>query len=183
MIQIDEQSILEAIQHSPESGFKELMHRFEEPVYWHIRRLVVSHDNAQDASQETFIRIFRSLSQFKAESSLSAWIYKIATHEALRLLSKQKEERLAPEEQSAAAARLIADEYVDYSDLEAVRLQQAIQSLPTKQKIVFTLRYYDELDYEDIAKVAECSPASAKANYHIAKETIIKYMNNHDKRD
>lgn len=180
MNKIEELSILETIKHSPENGFKKLMLRFKEPIYWHIRRLVVLHDDAQDASQETFIRIFRSINQFKAEASLSTWIYKIATHEALRLLDKQKEERLAPEDQSAGEARLMSDEYVDYSDLEAVKLQQAIQSLPTKQKIVFTLRYYDELDYEDIAKVAECSPASAKANYHTAKEKVIKYMNNHD---
>lgn len=180
-VSLRDEVILERVRVSPEQGFSLLMKRFREPVYWHIRRMVVNHEDAQDASQEVFVRIFRSIRSFKGDASLASWIYRIATNEALRLLGKRCEKlQVSPVELVAEEAKAATANYVDYTDLEAVRLQQAIQSLPTKQKIVFTLRYYDEMDYNDIAQVAGCSPGSAKANYHIAKETIIKYMNQHD---
>lgn len=172
--------IVSALNGNAEKGFRLLMAKYKEAVYWHIRRLVVSHDDAQDATQETFVRVFRSFRQFKGECSLGAWIYRIATHEALRLLEHRRGERLSLDDPEAGANALMADEYVDYSDLEAVRLQKAILSLPTKQQLAFNLRYYNELEYDEIAAITGSTAANVKANYHLAKEKIIKYMNSTD---
>ena len=166
-----DQEIILAMKTHPDRGFRLLMAAYKEPVYWHIRRLVAVHADAQDAAQETFVRIFRAFGRFDARGSLTAWIYRIAT--------RHREERLSLTA-DAAAAGARADTYVDYGDLEAVRLQNALLSLPTKQRIVFSLRYYDELTYEEIAEATNSTVCAAKANYHLAKEKIIRYMNSHD---
>jgi RNA polymerase sigma-70 factor (ECF subfamily) len=143
MATVSDADIVSALKENLESGFRLLMARYREPVYWHIRRLVVSHDDAQDAAQETFIRAFRSLGRFKGECSLGAWIYRIATNEARRAIERRRGGRVSLDDADAGAGRLAADGYVDYSDLEAVKLQNAILSLPTKQQLAFNLRYYD----------------------------------------
>lgn len=177
----NEKEIVAALKEDPERGFRLLMAQYKEAVYWHIRRLVVLHADAQDATQETFVRIFRSFDRFRGDSSFTAWIYRIATNEALRLLESRKEGQVSLDgDGSEVAGGIMADEYVDYSDLEAVKLQKAILSLPTKQQLAFNLRYYDELGYEEIAAVTDSTVAGVKANYHVAKEKIIQYMNSHD---
>ena len=180
MAALNDADIVSGLKKDAESGFRLLMAKYKEAVYWHIRRLVVSHDDAQDAAQETFVRIFRSFHQFKGDCSFSAWIYRIATNEALRILERRKDEQLSLDAPEAGTSSLMADEYVDYSDLEAVKLQKAILSLPTKQQLAFNLRYYDELGYDEIAAITNSTVANVKSNYHIAKEKIIKYMNSTD---
>ena len=175
MAALNDADIVSALKKDAESGFRLLM-----AIYWHIRRLVVSHDDAQDAVQETFVRIFRSFRQFKGDCPFCVWIYRIATNEALRILERRKDERLSLDDPEAGTSSLMADEYVDYSDLEAVKLQKAILSLPTKQQLAFNLRYYDELGYDEIAAITNSTAANVKSNYHIAKEKIIKYMNSTD---
>ena len=180
MAALNDADIVTALKENAENGFRLLMAKYKEPIYWHIRRLVVSHDDAQDVAQETFVRVFRSFLQFKGECSLCAWIYRIATNEALRMLERKRGERLSLDDQETEVCNLTADEYVDYSDLEAVKLQKAILSLPTKQQLAFNLRYYDELKYDEIAAITDSTAANVKANYHLAKENIIKYMNSTD---
>lgn len=141
---------------------------------------MVSHDDAEDAAQETFIRVFRSIGQFRKGSSFKTWIYRIATNEALRILERRRQELVPLDTPGSGVSSLQADKYVDYSDLEAVKLQKAIHTLPAGQQLVFNLRYYDELSYHDIAEIAGMSAASAKTSYHIAKGKIIKYMNSID---
>ena len=175
-----DKDIILAMKECPDKGFRLLMTRYKEPVYWHIRRLVVAHTDAQDAAQETFVRVFRSFRQFNESGSLTAWIYRIATNEALRVLNRYSEERISLDYEDAGVGGMVADTYVDYGDLETVKLQNAILSLPTKQQITFNLRYYDELDYKEIAGITGSTVAAAKANYHIAKDKIIQYMNSHD---
>ena len=164
----------------PGKGFQWLMVKYKEAVYWHIRRLVVAHEDAQDATQETFVRIFRSLPNFKGECSFRSWIYRIATNEALRILDQRRNDRVSLDDSPVELNRMIADDYVDYSDLETVRLQQAILALPTKQQLAFNLRYYNELGYDEIAEITGSTPEGVKSNYHIAKEKIIKYMNSNN---
>ena len=177
----DDKDILNAISKKPEQGFRQLMTRYREPIYWHIRRLVVSHDDAQDVAQETFVRIFRNLGQYNEDKSFKAWMFRIATNEALRHLGRQKNATmLSLDDITADMLSTKADEYFDSSDTLAVRLQQAILHLPAKQQLAFNLRYYDELSYDEIAEVAGSSAASAKMNYHLAKEKIIEYMNKND---
>lgn len=175
---INDNDIIEAIRHDSEKGFRILLRERWEPVYWHIRRLVVHHDDAQDATQETFVRVFRSFYKFKGDSSLKVWIYRIATNEALRLIGKRHNGTISIDDAEMPEVMTIADEeYVDFANAEAVKLQNAILSLPTKQQLTFNMRYYDELEYDDIAHIIGSTPSSVKASYHIAKEKIIKYIN------
>lgn len=177
----DDKEIIKAMQRNLEQGFRLLMARYKEPVYWHIRRLVISHANAQDAAQESFVRIFRSFSQYREENSFRAWIFRIATNEALRILERDRNSKLfSLDEATNDLLNTKADEYFDESDHLAARLQRAITTLPSKQQLVFNLRYYNEMSYEEIASISDISAASAKSNYHVAKEKIIDYMNKND---
>lgn len=176
---IDETKIREACASHPKKGFSLLVNLFQEPIYWHIRRLVVSHEDAEDITQETFIRVFRHLETFREESSLRTWIYRIATNEALRFLNSRSAELPATEElQEELIGKLKASEYVDYENEMAVKFQQAILSLPDKQRVVFNLRYYDDLDYEEIGRITDSRVETLKVNYHYAKEKIKEYMVN-----
>ena len=175
---IDDKDIINAVRRDSQNGFRILMKEKWEPVYWHIRRLVIHHADAQDATQETFIRLFRSFNKFRGESSLKVWIYRIATNEALRVIGKRRNDVISIDDDNVSDVRMIADEeYVNYADVEAVKLQNAILSLPPKQQLAFNMRYYDELEYDEIASIIGSTPSSVKASYHIAKEKIIKYMN------
>ena len=158
-------------------GFTLLVANYQKAVYWHIRRMVVSHDDAEDILQETFIRVFRNLSSFREESSLSTWIYRIATNECLRWLEKQKEHVVSAEElQDELTEKLMASEYVDYDNEMEVKFQKAILSLPEKQRLVFNLRYYDDLSYEEISQITNSKIDTLKTNYHYAKEKVKEYM-------
>lgn len=173
--------IIKTIQTQPEEGFRMLLQRYQQPVYWHVRRMVVAHDDAEDATQETFLRVFRSFARYDEHLSLAAWIFRIATNEALRILGKRKgEAQVSLDEASDDLFDLKADDYVDYSHAEAVKLQKAILSLPAKQQIAFNLRYYDDMSYDDIALVTGSTAANVKANYHIAKEKIVNYLKTND---
>lgn len=185
MVTLQDSEIVSVLQEDVEKGFRLLMMKYKQAVYWHIRRLVVSHDDAQDAAQETFVRVFRSFCKFKGKdaleyhqenSSMTAWIYKIATHEALRIMQRRRCEQISLDDVPMEVNGLMAENYVDYSDLEAVKLQRAILSLPTKQQLAFNLRYYNALGYEEIANITDSTVANVKANYHIAKVKIVKYM-------
>ena len=176
----DDKDIVETLKACPENGFRMLMAKYQEAVYWHIRRLVVSHDDAQDASQETFVRIYRSFGNYRGDCSLRSWIYRIATNEALRIISKRRQEVVSIESETIGVNLIQDDDYIDFDDKVAVKLQKAILSLPPKQQLAFNLRYYDELGFDEIAKVADSTPTSIKASYHVAKEKIIKYMNSND---
>ena len=175
---INENKIREACASNRERGFKMLMDSFQVPIYDYIRRLVVSHEDAEDVLQEVFIRVFRH--QFREESSLSTWIYRIATNESLRLLNGRKDEGVVSAEdvQEELMGKLKASDYIDYENELAVKFQEAILSLPEKQRLVFNLRYYDELEYEEIARVLDSKVDTLKVNYHYAKEKIKEYILN-----
>lgn len=176
---INENKIREACTANPEQGFRMLLDSFQEPIYWHIRRLVVSHEDAEDIIQEVFIRVFRHLEQFREESSLATWIYKIATNESLRFLKKRREEMVSAEEmQEGLLDKLKTSDYVDYENELAVKFQAAILKLPEKQRVVFNLRYYDELDYDAISRITGDRAETLKVNYHYAKEKIKEYIVN-----
>ena len=177
----DDNQIISQIRENTEKGFRLLMAKYKEPVYWHIRRLVVSHTDAQDATQDTFLRIFRSFSQYSGEGSLMAWILRIATNEALRLLGRnQGKATLSLDEAPLVALTMVADSYFDFGNTEAIKLQKAITALPAKQQLAFNLHYYDEMSYREIAEATGSTEATVKVNYHFAKEKIIKYMNSND---
>ena len=175
----NDKEIIQAMRQDVGKGFRLLMASYKEPVYWHIRRLVVSHADAQDAAQEAFVRVFRNFSQYNEKNSFKAWIFRIATNEALRLLGKLKNSTmLSLDEVTADMLSTKTDEHFDSSDAITMKLQQAILHLPAKQQLAFNLRYYDEMSYEEVAEVAGSTAASMKVSYNIAKEKIIAYMNN-----
>ena len=177
---INDNGIIDTLKESPERGFRMLIMKYQEPLYWHIRRLVVSHDDAQDAAQETFVRIYRSFDQYRGDCSFRSWIYRIATNEALRIISKRRQEVVSLESAATGVQFIAGDNYIDYDDKVAVKLQKAILTLPPKQQLAFNLRYYDELAFDEIARIADSTPSSIKASYHVAKEKIVKYMNSND---
>lgn len=179
-MQIDDNDIYTSMHRNPESGIRMVMRKYGEPVYWHARRLLVSHDDAQDAVQETFIKVFRSFHSLKEAKALRSWIYRIATNEALRTIERNKTPRLLTESIDESATDIAAADYTDYTDLEAVKLQKAILSLPPKQQATFNMRYYDEMEYPQIAEAMETTVSTVKVNYHLAKEKIIRYMNSND---
>ena len=176
---MNEERISEIYAADPEQGFRMIVEKFRRPMYWHIRRMVISHEDAEDVLQETFIRIFRAMDDFRQESSLTTWVYRIATNECIRFLNRRKEQAVSTEEvHDELMSKLMASEYVDYDNAMEVKFQQAILSLPEKQRLVFNLRYYDELKYEEISRITDTKVETLKSNYHFAKEKIKEYMTN-----
>lgn len=175
---MNERSIVRLLGWNLQIGFRTLLKEYKEPIYWHIRRITVNSEDAKDATQETFIRVFRSLDQYDRNRSFTAWLYRIATNEALRIIGKRHP--AVNIEDNAEAMMLLADEYLDLEDIEAVRLQKAILSLPRKQRLTFTLRYYDELGFSEIAEITDTSPDGAKANWHNAKVKVYNYLKEHE---
>lgn len=172
----DDKEIINLIGRDPNGGFRQLMGKYQEAVYWHVRRMVVSHDDAQ----ETFVRVYRSLRTYRGECSLRSWIYRIATNEALRVISNRRQEMVSLDSESTGAELIAAGDYVDYDNAVAVKFQKAILTLPPKQQLAFNLRYYDEMSFEEISQVAGTTPSSVKVSYHVAKDKIIAYMNSND---
>ena len=176
---IHDDIIRETCRTNLEQGFRLLVEKFKSPMYWHIRRMVVSHEDAEDVLQETFIKVFRYLDDFRYECSFSTWLYRIATNECIRFLNHRKEQTVSDEEiHEELMEKLMASEYVDYDNAMEVKFQQALLTLPEKQRLVFNLRYYDELKYEEISQITDTKVETLKANYHFAKEKIKKFMIN-----
>ena len=175
---IADNDIIAEMRRQPEQGFRLLMRKYREPVYWHIRRMVVTHADAQDAAQETFVRIFKSMDSYRGNTSFAAWIYRIATNEALRLISKRHDNVDMEREGTHLFDQMPADNYINIADTEAVNMQRAILALPPKQQVVFNMRFYDEMEYGDIAAATDSSVAAVKMNYHLAKEKVKKAIIN-----
>lgn len=179
MTQYSDQLIIQTAGIDPRRALAMLMHRFKEPVYWHIRRIVVNHCDAEDASQEAFLKLYRFMDSLQQVSNLRAWVFRIATNEALRLLQMRAPAAVSLDDDGARESfSICADEYFDYSNLEAVALTKAIDLLPQKQKLIFSLRYFNELPYQEIAIAVNTSVASAKVLYHLARAKVTKYLKN-----
>lgn len=159
-------------------GFGRLVMAYREPLYWHIRRLVVSHEDAEDILQETFINAFRSLDGFKGESRLFTWLYRIATNESLQFLRRKKLPFTSYEEVCDTLVQTLYAENNTNEDELLLKFQEAILRLPEKQRVVFNLRYYDELSYEEISRITGQSVAALKTGYHYAAEKVKTYMIN-----
>ena len=163
-----------------EKAFTAILKKYQEKLYWHIRRMVVDHEDANDVLQNMFIKVWKGLDNFREDSQLYTWLYRIATNESLSFLDQQKRKSTLSmdEEESSLTNKLKADKYFDANKLEW-KLQVAIQQLPEKQRIVFNLRYYDEMPYEEMSKVLETSEGALKASYHHAAKKIEDFILNH----
>ena len=162
-----------------EAAFTRIIKKYQEKLYWHIRRMVVEHEDANDVLQNMFIKVWKSLDNFREDSQLYTWLYRIATNESLTFLQQQKKRSSLSidDEDSTIGNKIKADEHFDANKLEW-KLQLAIQKLPEKQRAVFNLRYYDEMPYEEMSRVLETSEGALKASYHHAVKKIEDYILN-----
>jgi RNA polymerase sigma-70 factor (ECF subfamily) len=161
-----------------ERAYTTLIRKYQERIYWHIRRLVVEHEDANDVMQNVFIKVWNGLANFKENSQLYTWLYRIATNESISYLEQQKRKRAdysMSDVEGALENRIKADKYFDADKIEW-KLQLAIQQLPEKQRIVFNLRYFDEMPYEEMSRVLETSEGGLKASYHHAAKKIEEYL-------
>lgn len=163
-----------------ESAYTQLIKKYQEKLYWHIRRMVVDHDDANDVLQNVLIRVWNGLESFKENSQLYTWLYRVATNECLTFLEQQKKKASVSLDSisSSLENKIKADRHFDANKLEW-KLQLAIQQLPEKQRVVFTLRYYDEMPYEEMSRVLETSEGALKASYHHAVKKVEDYILNH----
>lgn len=175
----DEAQLLEDLksEKNKEQAFRTLMTLYKERLYWHIRNIVKSHDDADDVLQNTFIKIYSNIHSFKGDSKLFSWIYRIATNESITLLNKNAKQLLISNEdlQESAISNLPTDVYFDGNEMQ-LKLQEAISKLPQKQQLVFNMKYFQDLKYKDIADILETSEGALKASYHLAVKKIEAYL-------
>ncbi|BDC99060.1 RNA polymerase sigma factor [Persicobacter psychrovividus] len=160
-------------------GFKYLIEAYQERVYWHIRKMVVDHDDADDLTQEVFIKVHTHFHQFKGESALFTWIYRIASNEALAFLRKKRNKFFIPivDVEGELIQKVDQQEYLDGDEIQ-LRLKKAILRLPPQQQLVFNMKYFDDLKYEQIAEIVGKSVGGCKANYHHAVKKIESFLQN-----
>jgi RNA polymerase sigma factor (sigma-70 family) len=163
-----------------EKGFTAIIKKYQEKLYWHIRRMVVEHEDANDVLQNVFIRVWNGLENFREDSQLYTWLYRIATNECLTFLEQKKRKSAVSlsDVEGSLSNSIKADKHFDPNKLEW-KLQLAMQQLPEKQRIVFNLRYYDEMPYEEMSRVLETSEGALKASYHHAVKKIEDFILNH----
>ena len=163
-----------------EKAFTSIIKKYQEKLYWHVRRMVIDHEDANDVLQNVFLRVWNGLENFREDSQLYTWLYRIATNECLTYIEQQKKRTAVPLDvtESGLSNKIKADSHFDANRLEW-KLQLAIQQLPEKQRIVFNLRYYDEMPYEEMSRVLETSEGALKASYHHAVKKIEDYIKNH----
>jgi RNA polymerase sigma-70 factor (ECF subfamily) len=157
------------------SLFVEMSRRYQQQIYYHCRNLLLSHDDADDAAQNTFIKVWQNANQFKGDSRLRTWVYRIATNESINLIRKRKPTIDFDEAQPEMADMITEDLYLSGDDI-ALKLQKALCYLPFKQKLVFTLRYFEDLSYEEIALLTSTSEGALKASYHHAVKKLEIYL-------
>ena len=162
---------------SKDKAFRELISLYKERLYWHIRKIVISHDDTDDVLQNTFIKVHKNIDKFNQESKLFSWMYRIATNEAITFINKRAKERKVDisELHDQLAATLESDVYFNGDEIQRI-LQNAIATLPQKQQLVFNMKYFDELKYTDISEILETSVGALKASYHHAVKKIERYI-------
>lgn len=160
-----------------EETFNILVRKYQERLYWHIRKIVLDHEDTDDVLQNTFVKVWKNLESFREESGLFTWIYRIATNEALTFLKQKQRRRIHGSENltEQLADNLEADVYFNGDEIQ-LKLQQAILTLPEKQRVVFNMRYFDEMKYEEMAEILSTSKGSLKASYHHAVKKIEHFM-------
>jgi len=163
-----------------EQAFRVLIELYKERLYWHIRNIVKSHDDADDVLQNTFIKVYRNINNFKGDSKLYSWMYRIATNESITLINKNaKRLQVSSEEiQQLAINNLESDVYFEGSTIQ-LKLQKAISTLPEKQQLVFNMKYFQDLKYKEISNILETSEGALKASYHLAVKKIEAYLTQH----
>ena len=176
----DDKELLSLFQRTEtkEKAFTAIIKKYQEKLYWHVRRLVVTHDDANDVLQNVFIKVWNGLTNFREDSQLYTWLYRIATNESLSFLEQQKRRgtiSLDEEGSETLANQVRADTNFDANKLEW-KLQVAIQQLPERQRLVFNLRYFDEMPYQEMSRILDTSEGALKASYHHAARKIEEFI-------
>ncbi len=178
-MQVSDEEILKEFKDpaTKEKAFNKLVNAYQERLYWHIRRIVLVHADADDVLQNVFVKIWKNLAKFQQNSKLYTWLYRIATNESLTFINSRKRKKTTPLETDDydLKSMLSSDPFFDGDDLQ-IRLEEAIETLPDKQKIVFKLRYYEEMKYDEMSEVTGTSVGALKASYHHAVKKIEKYF-------
>lgn len=162
-------------------AFQRLVHLYQERLYWHIRKILLNHDDTDDVLQNTFMKVWRNIDNFREESTLFTWLYRIATNEAITFLNSKRKRSLLPmnEVSEYLLENLTSDPYFEGDQLQ-LKLQQAILQLPEKQRIVFNMKYFDELKYEEMSKILNTSVGALKASFHHAAKKVEEFIKNTD---
>lgn len=170
----------ENISDNLKKSFSDIVSQYSEPLYWKIRHIVLNHDDANDILQNVFIKAWKNIDDFQNRAKILTWLYRIAINESLDFIRKQKSNAVIESDaDNNIANRLIADEYFD-GDKTVAMLQQAIATLPEVQRVVFNLRYYDEMKYSEMSKILNTTEGALKASYHIAVKKITEYFKSQD---
>ena len=181
----NDQQILDCLKDpsTKELAFRHLISKYKERLYWHIRKIVLNHDDTDDVLQNTFIKIWNGLDSFRAESSLFTWLYRIATNESITFLNQRKRKMMSSltDENEYLVNNLESDTYFD-GDQWQMLLQKAIAILPDKQRIVFNMKYFDEIKYGEMSEILETSVGALKASYHHAVKKVEEYVKSHETR-
>ena len=176
---VDEVILVEQLQNvqTKEQAFRVLITEYKERLYWHIRKIVISHDDADDVLQNTFIKVFRGIDNFKQESQLFSWMYRIATNESITFINKRAKERNTEisEIKQGLVTSLQSDEWFTGDEIQLI-LQEAVASLPEKQQLVFNMKYFDNMKYDEISDILETSVGGLKASYFHAVKKIENYI-------
>jgi RNA polymerase sigma-70 factor (ECF subfamily) len=183
MKQVEDAEILEkfSVEKTRQEAFNLLLNKYQQKIYWHIRRMVIDHDDTDDLVQDVFIKVWKNLENFRNDSQLYTWIYRIATNESITFLNKKKQKNNTPldEVSSELAESLIEPSYFNGNDIQ-LKLQRALLTLPEKQRLIFNMKYFDDMKYEEISQVLGTTVGALKASFHIAVKKIEAFMLNDD---
>ncbi|MGJ1509160.1 RNA polymerase sigma factor [Sphingobacterium siyangense] len=165
-----------------EEAFRLLLKKYQQKIYWHVRRMVIDHDDADDVVQDIFVKVWKNLGNFREDSQLYTWLYRIATNECIIFLNKKKQKQNVSldDDTTAYLAETLADGNYFNGDKAQMKLQQALLTLPEKQKLVFNMKYFEDMKYEEISEVLGTSVGALKASYHLAVKKIEAFFNNND---
>lgn len=182
MQEYNEDIVVEQLQNpaTVRQAFAQVVARYSQPLYWQIRKMVLSHDDANDLLQNTFLKAWGSIEYFRGDAKLSTWLYRIAVNETLTFLAKEREQRnlKVDDADDFLLLNIESDDYFD-GDRAQRLLQEAIVQLPEKQRLVFNMRYFDEMKYEEMSEIMGTSVGALKASYHHAAQKIEKYLHEH----
>lgn len=176
---VDEKELVTALQteDAKEAAFRDLVSQYKERLYWQIRHMVLDHDDADDVLQNTFIKIFRNINSFKGESKLHTWMYRIAANESITFLNKKaKRNNVSIDSvKDNAIRKLESDVYFEGDEIQ-LQFQKAIATLPERQRLIFTMKYFEEHTFEELSKILETTTGGLKSSYHIAVKKITEFI-------
>jgi RNA polymerase sigma factor (sigma-70 family) len=182
-VQVDDAEILRKFQDEKtrNEAFNLLLKKYQQKLYWHIRRMVIDHDDADDLIQDTFVKIWKNLPGFRSDAQLYTWMYRIATNECITFLNKKKQKNnISLDDVAYELADTLADSTYFNGDQAQLKLQQAILTLPEKQRLVFNMKYYDDMKYEEMSEVLGTSVGALKASFHLAVKKIESFLLSRD---